>query len=404
MQGALHAPPAAAGGSGTRCRNAAGGRGGGRASALVVHAQQQRFDSGRRESGLILGPGSGIGRNNNNGNQQGGQQQRLIFPGQTGGGMKPGTGGGGSGKIVFPNKQSVLDLPDDTELGLVSDLGKGAAVNGPPTVNKFRPPAGFMNEQLPEDDTANLDPQQMLNRLRARAGRWHELAKLIPSLNSKGYDSTLIDELAGVTPVQQNEYVVSATVYESLREEGMPQHLMEYFDSGGEELLYPLRFLEKERRLAAAEYIIEQELDPTVGGVGRCGPASAELEGGDEGSRGVRGREGGRGLGIGTGAPKGCEGGGEGHCLAWGVGARLPPPHPPNHHTIPTIAAPPAAAAAAAVQMCDVLARAMKEFERRPLERYGFTESPADCLAFKYLRDVSGCMTDLLHMTKCLHE
>lgn len=40
-------------------------------------------------------------------------------------------------------------------------------------------------------------------------------------------------------------------------------------------------------------------------------------------------------------------------------------------------------------QACEVLARAMKEWERRPTERVGFTESPADCLAFKYFRDVS---------------
>ncbi len=40
--------------------------------------------------------------------------------------------------------------------------------------------------------------------------------------------------------------------------------------------------------------------------------------------------------------------------------------------------------------MCEILARSMKEYERRPTERTGFTEHPADCLAFKYLRDVSG--------------
>lgn len=42
------------------------------------------------------------------------------------------------------------------------------------------------------------------------------------------------------------------------------------------------------------------------------------------------------------------------------------------------------------VQMCDVLARSMKEWERRPSERSGFSFAPGDCLAFKYLRDVSG--------------
>ena len=43
------------------------------------------------------------------------------------------------------------------------------------------------------------------------------------------------------------------------------------------------------------------------------------------------------------------------------------------------------------MQECDVLARSMKEWERRPSERSGFSDHPGDCLAFKYLRDVSVC-------------
>jgi hypothetical protein len=41
------------------------------------------------------------------------------------------------------------------------------------------------------------------------------------------------------------------------------------------------------------------------------------------------------------------------------------------------------------LQSSEALARAMKEWERRPGERTGFSDSPGDCLAFKYLRDVS---------------
>jgi hypothetical protein len=40
-------------------------------------------------------------------------------------------------------------------------------------------------------------------------------------------------------------------------------------------------------------------------------------------------------------------------------------------------------------QACEVLARAMKEWDRRRGERTGFNNSPGDCMAFKYLRDVS---------------
>lgn len=35
-----------------------------------------------------------------------------------------------------------------------------------------------------------------------------------------------------------------------------------------------------------------------------------------------------------------------------------------------------------------MLARSMKEWDRRPLERYGFENTAGDCLAFKYMRDV----------------
>ncbi|KAF8061091.1 RAF1 [Scenedesmus sp. PABB004] len=42
-------------------------------------------------------------------------------------------------------------------------------------------------------------------------------------------------------------------------------------------------------------------------------------------------------------------------------------------------------------QQSEVLARAMKEWDRRPGERAGFSESPGDCMAFKFLRDAVEC-------------
>lgn len=162
-----------------------------------------------------------------------------------------------------------------------------------------------MNDTLPEDSTANMEPQEMLNRLRSRAGHWHELAKLFPALNSKGFDSATIDEMTGITPAEQNKWIVAATVYESVKaSSAVPRETLTRFNGEGYDLLYPFRFLSAERRAAAANYLVEQGMD----------------------------------------AP-----------------------------------------------MCEVLARSMKEYERRPTERTGFTEHPADCLAFKYLRDALEC-------------
>ncbi|KAG2426314.1 hypothetical protein HXX76_013071 [Chlamydomonas incerta] len=231
------------------------------------------------------------------------KEQRLILPGQ-----QQRTA---PGRIVFPEKQggsskpggSNADnfLPDDSTLGLVGE----SLVGGPATLNKYRPPAGFMNENLPEDAYSSMEPQEMLNKLRSRAGHWHELAKLMAPLNSSGYSSTSIDEMTGITPLEQSKWVVAATVYESVKASpAVSPETLRHFNAGGEDLLHPFRFLSAERRVAAAQYIAEQNLDP---------------------------------------------------------------------------------------QMCEVLARSMKEYERRPTERAGFTDHPADCLAFKYLRDAIEC-------------
>ena len=185
-----------------------------------------------------------------------------------------------------------------------TDLGGiGGTELGPPTVNKYRPPAGFMNEQLPDDGTQSMDAEQMLSKLRSRAGHWHQLAKYVPALLGKGYDSNAIDAVTGITPLEQSRWTVAGTVYDSIAGPGgLPQPLLDRFNDGGEELLYHFRFLGAERRLEAARFIVARNLDP---------------------------------------------------------------------------------------QACEVLARSMKEWERRPSERRGFSDGPGDCLAFKYMRDVS---------------
>lgn len=50
------------------------------------------------------------------------------------------------------------------------------------------------------------------------------------------------------------------------------QAVLDHFDSDGEALLHPFRFLGMERRVAAAEYIVGQRLDETVGGT--AGPSA----------------------------------------------------------------------------------------------------------------------------------
>jgi len=191
-------------------------------------------------------------------------------------------------------------------------LEQGAAELGPeittPTgPNRYRPPAGFMNEDGPQEnpEILRMEPAEMVAKLGSRAGRWHNLAKLLQPLYQSGYDAKALDELTGITPVVQNRWIVAATVYDSLVASGkVGDDALRVFDGQGDELLYPFRFLTQDMRVEAALYLVEQRFDPP---------------------------------------------------------------------------------------MCEVLARAMKEWERRPTERDGFSPSPADCLAFKYLRDALEC-------------
>jgi hypothetical protein len=43
----------------------------------------------------------------------------------------------------------------------------------------------------------------------------------------------------------------------------------------------------------------------------------------------------------------------------------------------------------------------MKEWDRRPSERQGFNDGPGDCLAFKFLRDVSGKTSSIVALGMC---
>jgi hypothetical protein len=122
-----------------------------------------------------------------------------------------------------------------------------------------------MNDTPDEDAAANMEPSVLLSRLRSRAGQWHQLAKLLPALYSKGYDTGTIDEETGVNPVEQNRWVVAGTVYDSIAATGqLSEQYMQMFNSGGDMKLYHFRFLPTDRRVGAARYIIDQGLDDQV--------------------------------------------------------------------------------------------------------------------------------------------
>jgi hypothetical protein len=370
------------------------------------------------ESPLILGP---------RGSPSPGQQPGggLILPGRPG--APP---GGGPGRIVLPGDK----FGGGGGLGGAGGIAGAEPGSGPggdrPLPNRYRPPPGFMGGDAAapaaaaDAATAGMSDTEMISKLRARAGHWFQLAKLIPAMAAKGYDSNALDEVrslgrggaprqgpgagarpcrspppglttparatrapapsaacgpplpapcrsvaarkrraqleavgpsacrraalkavgtgplpglapappvgpahtprpapprpipprpapprpqvTGITPAEQNLWVVAATVYDSLTAAAAAgaarPELLRHFEGGGDRLLYHFRFLPAQRRVDAAEYIAANGLEPPV----RKGPGAGEGRGG--GTR--RGRP----------APRAWSGQCGGGCGCWAAG------------------------------------------------------------------------------------
>ncbi|XP_059307845.1 rubisco accumulation factor 1.1, chloroplastic-like [Lycium ferocissimum] len=120
----------------------------------------------------------------------------------------------------------------------------------------FRPPPSPLPPKF-----RNLDTNSKLEVLINRLGLWYEYAPLIPSLTSEGFISSTLEEITGITGVEQNRLVVGAQVRETLIEANLDQETLSFFDSGGAELLYEIRLLSARQRADAAKFMVRNGFD-----------------------------------------------------------------------------------------------------------------------------------------------
>ncbi|KAH9622567.1 hypothetical protein KSS87_016454 [Heliosperma pusillum] len=124
----------------------------------------------------------------------------------------------------------------------------------------YRPPQSPLPAKYESLDIASII-EILMNRL----GLWHDYAPLISNLFRDGFTPPSIEELTGISGVEQNRLVVAAQVRLSIVEAGeldfeKDQDVLRYFDSGGAELLYELRLLNTSQRAAAARYVVRKKL------------------------------------------------------------------------------------------------------------------------------------------------
>ncbi|KAI6692720.1 hypothetical protein NL676_020430 [Syzygium grande] len=108
----------------------------------------------------------------------------------------------------------------------------------------------------------SLDVANRLDILADRLGLWFEYAPLIPSLIQEGFTPPSIEEVTGLSGVEQNRLVVAAKVRDSsLIQSQTDPDVVAAFDMGGAELLYEIRLLSAAQRSAAAEFIVRNKFD-----------------------------------------------------------------------------------------------------------------------------------------------
>ncbi|MGH8002154.1 MAG: RuBisCO accumulation factor 1 [Brasilonema sp.] len=119
------------------------------------------------------------------------------------------------------------------------------------------PPNAQNSDNNNDDDVA----QDLLQKLRQKQGTWVEWGIAIAQLQKLGYDPQAIFEATGFEPIQQNQVIVGAQVYNSIEKAGASEAVRSHYTTRGSDVLYELRLLTQEERAAAAELVFQHKLD-----------------------------------------------------------------------------------------------------------------------------------------------
>ncbi|KFK23436.1 hypothetical protein AALP_AAs67888U000100 [Arabis alpina] len=157
------------------------------------------------------------------------------------------------------NNYGLPSISNPKPLSINAALIPASNRQAPPKQNlyqPFRPPPSPIPAKY-----RSLDAAGKIEVLADRLGIWFEYAPLISSLYTEGFTPPTIEELTGISGVEQNRLIVGAQVRDSLVQSGADPEMIAAFDTGGAERLYEIRLLSNTQRVAAAGYIVQHDLD-----------------------------------------------------------------------------------------------------------------------------------------------
>uniref|UniRef100_A0A7C9AB55 Rubisco accumulation factor 1 C-terminal domain-containing protein n=1 Tax=Opuntia streptacantha TaxID=393608 RepID=A0A7C9AB55_OPUST len=159
-----------------------------------------------------------------------------------------------------PPPSSVISAASNSPPPINLIIPKNAGSAGPQPQNlyqPYRPPPS-----PPPEKYRTLDTAAIIDVLSNRLGLWYEYAPLISNLFRDGFNPPSIEELTGISGVEQNRLVVAAQVRESIAASpDLDPDTLSFFETGGSELLYEIRLLSASQRVAAANYVVKNKLD-----------------------------------------------------------------------------------------------------------------------------------------------
>jgi hypothetical protein len=109
-----------------------------------------------------------------------------------------------------------------------------------------------------------IDADALLLALRRKQGSWVEWGQACQQLQKAGYDSQTIFEGTGFEPIQQNQIMTAAQVYQSLVNHPADATVLAHFQARGSDILYEFRILNQALRAKAATFALSKQLDADV--------------------------------------------------------------------------------------------------------------------------------------------
>ncbi|NEP61800.1 MAG: hypothetical protein F6K31_33415 [Symploca sp. SIO2G7] len=113
----------------------------------------------------------------------------------------------------------------------------------------------------PDHNLSQTDTEALLLQLRRKEGSWVDWATACQTLQKSGMSPQAIFEGTGFEPIQQNQIIVAAQVYQSITGGVVAEAALKHFTTRGSDSLYELRILSQEDRARAVQFIYDQGLD-----------------------------------------------------------------------------------------------------------------------------------------------